>query len=87
MTTFSQLLSSLRNVTVLRFITALERDGFVLFRNTRGSHRVYYHADGRAVVIPFHKRGATLTRRTLRSVLVATKWNEDDAVRLGLRRR
>lgn len=87
MTTFSQLLSSLRNVSVLRLISALERDGFVMYRSTRGSHRVYHHADGRAVVIPFHKKSATLTRRTLRSVLMATKWNEDDAVRLGLRRR
>lgn len=86
-TPFSELVAALRNVPIRRIITALERDGFAQRRNTIGAHRYYDHPDGRQVVISFHKRGDTLTRRTLRDVLQNTEWNAEDAVRLKLLKR
>lgn len=50
----------------LRKITAvIESLGFVRVR-TKGSHAVYRHPDGRAVVIPQH---STIKRGTLGSIL------------------
>lgn len=84
MTTFAQLVSRLRNTPVRKIITALEKDGFAQYTNTRGSHRVYVHEDGREVTIPFHKPSAVIPLGTLREIMKATMWNEEDARNLNL---
>ncbi|MCZ7627505.1 MAG: hypothetical protein C3F12_13865 [Candidatus Methylomirabilota bacterium] len=77
------MIEPLRNVPVRKLIRALERDGF-LYRRLKGSQRVYRHPDGRRVVIHYHHGGDTLPAGTLRQILSATNWNEDDLRRLGL---
>jgi predicted RNA binding protein YcfA (HicA-like mRNA interferase family) len=79
-----ELLHLLRNVPVREFVTALRRDGFVLERETRTGGRIYSHPDGRITVIHYHHGSDTLTRRTLRSVLEATRWTREDVRRLDL---
>ena len=77
------LLQQLRNTPVQMLIRALEGDGFT-YRRTRGAGRVYRHHNGRRVVIHYHHGSDTLPIGTLRSVLEATGWMEDDLRRLGL---
>jgi predicted RNA binding protein YcfA (HicA-like mRNA interferase family) len=84
MTDVGDLVHRLRNTSVAEIIRALERDGFSLKRETATGGRIYAHPDGRIAVILFHHRNDTLTRKTLRSVLPALKWTEDDLKRLGL---
>ena len=84
MSELGQVVHRLRNTPVRELTSALRKDGFVLERETRTGGRIYSHPDGRIVVIHFHKGGNTLTRQTLRSVLTATGWTEEDAARLGL---
>ena len=74
----------LRNVPVRKIIRALEKDGFSLERTTQTGGHIYYHPDGRITVIHYHKGSDTLTRKTLQSVLDATRWTKDDLKRLGL---
>jgi len=62
----------------------LERDGFVLDRAGSTGARIYRHVDARRVVVHYHHGGDTLTRKTLRSVLLAVNWTEAAAKRLGL---
>jgi len=50
--------SRLRSVTARRLITAVEKDGFTLARQS-GSHRHYKHLDGRRVTISFHHSSDT----------------------------
>lgn len=76
-------LPELRNLTVRELISALERDGFFLDRS-KGSHLRYRHTDGRQVTVPFHSSGATLRNATLHSILLATRWKEQDLRRLEL---
>jgi len=45
---------------------------------------IYSHPDSRLTSIHYHTGSDTLTRKTLRSVLQATRWTEDDLRRLGL---
>jgi predicted RNA binding protein YcfA (HicA-like mRNA interferase family) len=78
------LLHLLRNTPVRELVTALRRDGFVLERETRTGGRIYSHPDGRLTVIHYHHGSDRLTRRTLRSVLEATRWTREDVQRLGL---
>jgi len=66
----------LRNTPVRELIAALRRDGFSLERQTR--------TGGRLTTIHYHTGSDTLTRKTLRSVLQATRWTEDNLHRLGL---
>lgn len=77
------MIDRLRNVPVRKLILALERDGFV-YRRSKGSQRVYRHSDGRRVVIHYHHGGDTLPAGTLKQILEATRWTEDDFRRLGL---
>lgn len=84
MTDLGHLVHLLRNTPVRNLITALKRDGFFLARETRTGGRVYSHADDRIVVIHYHSGSDTLTRKTLQSVLTATRWTEADLERLGL---
>lgn len=79
-----QLVHLLRNTPVRELIAALSKDGFFLKRETRSGGRIYSHSDGRIVVIHYHHSNDTLTRKTLQSVLAATRWTEADLPRLGL---
>jgi predicted RNA binding protein YcfA (HicA-like mRNA interferase family) len=51
---------------------------------TRTGGRIYSHPDDRLTSIHYHTGSDTLTRKTLRSVLQATRWTENDLRRLGL---
>ena len=84
MTNRSGVIRALRNVPVRDLISALERDGFGLRRNTRTGARVYSHPDGRMAVVHYHRGGDTLPRGTLGDLVGGTQWNEDDLRRLGL---
>jgi predicted RNA binding protein YcfA (HicA-like mRNA interferase family) len=86
MTDLGDLVYRLRNTSVREIIRAVEKDGFSLKRETSTGARIYSHADGRLTVIHYHHGGDTLTRKTLRSVLQALQWTEDDLKRLGLLR-
>ena len=79
-----QLVHLLRNTPVRELVGALRRDGFLLERETRTGGRIYSHPDGRITVIHYHHGSDTLTRRTLRSLLAATRWTLEDLRRLGL---
>jgi predicted RNA binding protein YcfA (HicA-like mRNA interferase family) len=80
----SELVHLLRNMPVRELVSALRRDGFVLERETRTGGRIYSHPDGRLTVVHYHHGSVTLTRRTLRSVLEATRWTLEDIRRLRL---
>jgi predicted RNA binding protein YcfA (HicA-like mRNA interferase family) len=56
---------ALSDLPVRKITYVLESLGFVYVR-TKGSHAVYRHPDGRAVVIPQH---GTIKRGTLGSIL------------------
>lgn len=73
----------LRAVTAQRLIQALQADGFQWVRSA-GSHRVYRHADGRRVVVAFHRPGATFPPKTFAAMLAGTRWSDDDLRRLKL---
>lgn len=78
--------SRLRQLTARDLVRALDKDGFTLDRQT-GSHRLYYHSDGRRVTVPFHTPGGTFTPKTLKSMVeLQAKWTEDDLLRLKLLR-
>ena len=74
----------LRNLPVSQLIRALERDGFALRRSTQTGSRIYAHPDGRLTVVHYHHGSDTLTRKTLKSVLDAARWDHTDVKRLGL---
>lgn len=84
MTGSGELTHLLRNTPVRELINALRKDGFTLERETRTGGRIYSHPDGRITVIHYHHRSDTLTRKTLHSVLAATRWTEDDLKCLGV---
>ena len=73
----------LRNISTGKIARALERDGFTYTRK-KGSERVYRHSDGRRVVIHYHRGSDTFRRKTLRSIIEASGWNEADLRRLKL---
>lgn len=76
--------SRLRSLTARRLVAALERDGFVLSRQS-GSHRHYRRADGRRVTLTFHHASDTFRFKTLRSMIeVQAQWQWEDLVRLQL---
>lgn len=72
-----------RGIKARELVRALETDGFVL-RRVRGSHRIYRHADGRRVVVAYHSTGETFPIGTLRSMIAAAGWTDEDLWRLGL---
>lgn len=84
MSDFSSLVRALRNVSVRKYISALERDGFAMVKGTVGSHRIYEHPDGRRVTISYHKGSATLPVTARQHLIRDTEWNADDAIRLKL---
>ncbi len=76
--------SRLRSLTARQIIAALEQDGFTLAR-TRGSHRLYRHADGRRVTVSAHRMADTFPPGTLRSMIeVQARWSDEDLNRLDL---
>lgn len=79
-----RLVQFLKNTPVRALIKALERDGFSIKRKTHSGSRIYSHSDGRITVIHFHHGSDTLTRKTLDSLLSATRWSEQDLKRLKL---
>jgi predicted RNA binding protein YcfA (HicA-like mRNA interferase family) len=73
-----------RSLTARRLLAALERDGFVLARQS-GSHRHYQHTDGRRVTVTFHHSSDTFRFKTLRSTIeVQAQWKWEDLGRLQL---
>ena len=79
-----RLVHLLRNTSVRELMRALERDGFMLQRTTRTGGHIYRHPDRRATSIHYHRGSDTLDRKTLASVLRATRWSEEDLSRLSL---
>ena len=77
------LIERLRNLPVRKIIRALERDGFT-YQRKKGAGRLYRHPDGRRTVIHYHHGSDTLPIGTLRSVLEATRWTEEDLKGLTL---
>ncbi len=76
--------SKLRSLTGRKIIRALEQDGFYL-RSQSGSHRRFYHEDGRRATIAVHKLGDTFRPKTLKTIIEEqAKWGEDDLKRLKL---
>jgi predicted RNA binding protein YcfA (HicA-like mRNA interferase family) len=76
--------AQLRNLNARQIISALIRDGFTFDRGS-GSHQVYYHADGRRVVVTFHAPSDTFAPKTLRSIIEDdARWTEEDLKRLKL---
>lgn len=74
----------LRNVTARLIISTLLKDGFFLDRQV-GSHRRYYHPDGRQVTVTFHSASETFRRKTLKSMIEDQAcWKVFDLKRLGL---
>ncbi len=75
--------SRLRSLTGTELIGALERDGFILDRQT-GSHCQYVHGD-RRVTVSFHGSNQTFSPKILKIMIeLQAKWNEADLIRLGL---
>ena len=70
-------------VTARQFIRALHEDGFLL-RRSRGSHRVYRHADGRRIIVAFQSLSSTFPIGTLKGMIQDAGWSEEDLTRLGL---
>jgi len=64
---------------------ALHSDGFLLVR-TRGSHHIYWHPDGRRVVVAYHRVSDTFPIGTLKAMIEDAGWTEADLLNLGLLR-
>lgn len=79
-----ELVRLLRNTPVRALVRALERDGFLLERQTRTGGRIYRHPDRRTTNIHYRRGNDTFRRKTLRSILRATRWTSEDLERLGL---
>jgi len=76
--------SRLRSITARLLLRALQADGFALKRQ-KGSHRHYFHPDGRRVTLSFHRSSETFRPGTLRSIIeIQAHWAEADLRRLGL---
>ena len=79
--------SRLRSLTARLLRRALIRDGFYLDRQS-GSHRQYYHDDGRRVTLSFHRLNDTYSPKILRTMIGGqARWSDEDLTRLGLLRR
>ena len=74
----------LKNVPAREWIRALEGTGFRVRKSRGSSHHIYQHEDGRRVLIVYHKLSDTYGPKTLKQILVATGWKEEDLRRLKL---
>jgi len=66
--------SELPTLKPRELIRILERMGFRLLRQSRGSHRQFEHPDGRRTTVPVHKGsdiGPGLLRKILRDIELA----------------
>ena len=78
----------LRNITALNFTRALERDGFVFKRKSKGGHRIYQHPEtGRRISVPFHHSGQTFGPGLIQHLIKSVGWSHEDLVRLRLIRK
>ena len=76
--------SRLRSLKAQKLVSALIRDGFE-FDRQRGSHHLYYHADGRRVTVSFHHSAKTFPPKTLKRIIEEQAgWTEADLRRLKL---
>ena len=76
--------SRLRDLTVRKLISALQRDGFQEWRR-KSVTRFYVHPDGRTVTLHVHKLGQTLKSGTLKAIIEEqARWTEEDLKRLKL---
>jgi predicted RNA binding protein YcfA (HicA-like mRNA interferase family) len=71
-------------LTGAQLVRALERGGFVVFRQ-RGSHSLLRHADGRITVIPVHA-GETVGPGLLAKILRDVGLSRDEILRLARKR-
>jgi predicted RNA binding protein YcfA (HicA-like mRNA interferase family) len=72
-----------RGITARELLRALHADGFRLTR-TRGSHLMFRHADGRRVVVAYHRISDTFPIGTLKAMLADIGWTDEDLRRLDL---
>ena len=61
----------------------MERAGFGL-RKGKGSHHIYQHPDGRRVLVVYHKLSDTFGPKTIRQMLTATVWSDEELKKFGL---
>jgi len=77
------MIGRLKNTNAREWLRALEREGFQT-RKSMGSHHVYQHVDGRRVLVVYHNLGETFGPKTLKQLLMGTRWAEADLTRLNL---
>jgi len=75
--------SKLRSLTAKRIISALNKDGFHLDRES-GSHQQYLHPNKGRVTVSFHHPSDTFPPKTLKRIIQDTGWIEKDLKRLKL---
>ena len=76
--------SKLRGLTARKLITALNKDGFSLVRQS-GSHQIYRHPDKRRVTVSFHKGDQTFRPKILKIMIEdQAKWIKEDLKRLKI---
>ena len=67
------MIEQLKNTPAREWITALEHEGFRA-RKSKGAHHVYQHADGRRVLVVYHKLSDTFGPKTVKQLLAGTRW-------------
>lgn len=72
-----------RGITARLMVKALLLDGFKQIR-TKGSHRIFCRADGRKVVVSYHKLSDTFPIGTLKGMIDDAGWFDEDLKRLNL---
>jgi predicted RNA binding protein YcfA (HicA-like mRNA interferase family) len=76
--------TALRGLTAREIVAALLTEGFAL-RRQRGSHRHYFHPDGRRVTVSWHHASDTFRPKLLKLMIEGqAKWTEADLHRLRL---
>jgi predicted RNA binding protein YcfA (HicA-like mRNA interferase family) len=75
--------ASAKNITTIKIVHALERDGFRKTTEGRG-HIIYRHPDGRKVEISFHHPGDMVRPKTLKFIMNQAHWTVEDLKRLKL---
>jgi len=75
--------NQLKGKTAGDFISALEKDGWVLDEKVR-TERVYRHPDGRRVLIHYHTSKRSYGAKLLKGLLDDIGWSESDMKRLKL---
>lgn len=74
---------SAKNITTVKIVRALERDGFR--QTTEGTgHVIFRHPDGRKVQVSFHHPGDRVRPKTLKLIMLQANWDIDDLKRLKL---